>query len=157
MTILIQRKSELISSVSELICADLFHVLWISAEKRQISGTAMLSADYCCDFNSGGTTRKREIAVMERMDKLHSLYFLCLSQKSQQCYNAVVKTLKIQACLMPELCIFYTFWLKRRMFIGNRVMFSFLFFPKFAFCDVIRECSVEAKTIKSDLFETFGR
>ena len=45
-TALIQRKSELIS-------ADVFHILWISTEKRQNSETALLSADYLWDFNSG--------------------------------------------------------------------------------------------------------
>ena len=45
-TALIQRKSELIS-------ADFFHVLWISAEKRQTYKTALFSADYLWDFNPG--------------------------------------------------------------------------------------------------------
>ena len=50
-TALIQWKSELISSKTELISADVFHFLWISAEKRQISKTALFSADYLWDFN----------------------------------------------------------------------------------------------------------
>ena len=50
-TALIQWKSELISSETELISADVFHFLWISAEKRQISKTALFSADYLWDFN----------------------------------------------------------------------------------------------------------
>ena len=45
-TALIQRKSELIS-------ADVYHVLWIGAEKRQNYETALFSADYLWDFNPG--------------------------------------------------------------------------------------------------------
>ena len=50
---LIQRKSELISSETELIGADVYHVLWISAEKRQNYEKALFSADYFWDFNPG--------------------------------------------------------------------------------------------------------
>ena len=49
----IQKKSELISSEIELISADVYHVLWISAEKRQNYETALFSADYLWDFNPG--------------------------------------------------------------------------------------------------------
>ena len=45
-TALIQRKSELIS-------ADVFHILWISAEKCQNYETPLFSADYLWDFNPG--------------------------------------------------------------------------------------------------------
>ena len=40
-------------SETALISADVFHVLWISAEKRQISEKAMFSADYLWDYNLG--------------------------------------------------------------------------------------------------------
>ena len=46
-------KIERISSETELISANLYHVLWISAEKRQNYGTALFSADYLWDFNPG--------------------------------------------------------------------------------------------------------
>ena len=36
--------------------ADPFHVLWITAEKRQISETALFSADYLWNFNPGSLT-----------------------------------------------------------------------------------------------------
>ena len=45
-TALIQKKSKLIS-------ADVYHVLWISAEKRQNYETALFSTDYLWDFNPG--------------------------------------------------------------------------------------------------------
>ena len=50
-TVLILRKSELISSEAALINSDVFHVLWISAEKRQIFETVLFGADYLWDFN----------------------------------------------------------------------------------------------------------
>ena len=52
-TALIQKKSGLISSETKLISADVYHVLWISAEKRQNYETALFSADYLWDFNLG--------------------------------------------------------------------------------------------------------
>ena len=55
-TALIQRKSELISSETKLISADVFHVIWISAdstEKHQISETALFRTDYLWDFIPG--------------------------------------------------------------------------------------------------------
>ena len=47
-TAVIQRKSELISY-------DVFHFQWISAKKRQISGTTPFSVDYLSDFHPGFT------------------------------------------------------------------------------------------------------
>ena len=45
--------SVLNSADSEKIRADVYHVLWISAEKRQNYETALFSADYLWDFNPG--------------------------------------------------------------------------------------------------------
>ena len=45
--------SALIFSETELISADVYHVFWTSAEKRQNYETALFSADYLWDFNSG--------------------------------------------------------------------------------------------------------
>ena len=50
---LISHDSELILSESVLFSADVFQVLWISAEKREISETALFNADYLWDFNPG--------------------------------------------------------------------------------------------------------
>ena len=55
-TELIQRKPDLVSSEAELISANVFKVLWINAEKRQISEAALLSAGYLWDFNPGNMT-----------------------------------------------------------------------------------------------------
>ena len=41
------------SADSEKIRADVYHVLWISAEKRQNYEAALLSTDYLWDFNPG--------------------------------------------------------------------------------------------------------
>ena len=61
-TALIQKKSELISSETVmissetvLISADVFHILRISPEKRQIGEAALFSADFLWDFNPGST------------------------------------------------------------------------------------------------------
>ena len=51
-TALAQRNSELISSKTALISADVFHDLWISAEKCQMSETALFSTIYFWSFNS---------------------------------------------------------------------------------------------------------
>ena len=47
--------SALIFSETELISADVYHVLWISAEKRQNYKTALFSADYIRDLNPGSS------------------------------------------------------------------------------------------------------
>ena len=41
------------SAIKQLTSADVFHVIWISGDKRQISETALLSSDYLWDVNPG--------------------------------------------------------------------------------------------------------
>ena len=107
-TALIQRKSELISSETELISADVYHVLWISAEKRQnyetalfsadvyhflwISAekrqnyeTALFSADYLWDFNPGNNiTNENEKTVSKNTLKK---YFSIFSKTNKKLYE----------------------------------------------------------------------
>ena len=75
-----QKKSELISSETELISADVYRVLWISAEKRQNYETALFSADYLCDLNPG-----RQSIVFLQQEELHSV-------ESLMKYNATSQT-----------------------------------------------------------------
>ena len=96
-TALIQRKSELISAETELISADFFHVLWISAEKRQNYETALLSADYLWDFNPGETLFPRVLFSL-KVSKRQNFSFdsLCvysergnLNSKYQKYHNFI--------------------------------------------------------------------
>ena len=43
--------SGVILSETELINADVFHARFICAEKQQVSGTALFSAEYLWDFH----------------------------------------------------------------------------------------------------------
>ena len=52
-TALIQRKPDMVDSETALINAVVFHIFWMSAEKQQLSETALFSADYLWDFHQG--------------------------------------------------------------------------------------------------------
>ena len=49
-------------------------------------------------------TCKYEMKAMKKLSNLTVLHFLC---KSEQCFNAVVKTFKMYACRMSEFSIFH--------------------------------------------------
>ena len=74
---LIQRKSELISSETALISADVFHFIWIIAEKHQISETALFSADYL-SFQPSWYTRLWILNTLTLSNLLH--IFHCNTQ-----------------------------------------------------------------------------
>ena len=72
-TALIQSKSELINSETELISADVLHVLWISAQKRQISETELFSADFLWDFNPGTIVETFFVKWRSRKSRVRTL------------------------------------------------------------------------------------
>ena len=95
-TALIQRKSELISSETELISADVYHVLWMSGEKRQNYETVLFSGDYLWDFNPGsvldgtyeGAFRLRLIKTHQQSyfgGKENGVFPSCKAYFSQHC------------------------------------------------------------------------
>ena len=105
-TALIQRKSELISSVSELISADVYHVLWISAEKRQNYETALFRADYLWDFNpgfnciyAGNTSNLPELASNSQVKLISTFEPIFLSSNLQQA--AAIALLSTSRCNFP--------------------------------------------------------
>ena len=67
-TRLLQRKSELISSETPLLSADVFHVLWISIKKRQMPERN--SAKYPWDFNPGWHLRQAVSAGNSGLPKI---------------------------------------------------------------------------------------
>ena len=93
-TALIQIKSELISFGTELISADFLHVFWISAQKRQISETALFSVDYLWDFNSGiSLCRKWDVYLSFSSIRNFCFFIISLFTKHIYCNRCAVKRL----------------------------------------------------------------
>ena len=99
---------------SVLISADVFHVPWISIEKRQTSETALFSADYLWDLNSGGKAKPKCVSQLpfQPHQYLDGWYLRNYSLTASECltskYHKTLQTRSVcnKYCDVPNLCFY---------------------------------------------------